>query len=340
MKNVRFCGFVVFYLFSSLFLSVKGQYVPQKGDHLRNYKDVAVKYLDKDKVETIDIQEARYFVIFQEDNLGETHGTELIFYLDSTLFTRKNYNRGVLNGLFSAYYPNQNLQSQGEYSKGMQIGLWQYWYENGQMKEERFYSKEIQEKRAQNFPYYQIYNIWSEAGEQTVKDGSGLYDGDSEPYIYNPDVDIFAQGNLTNGFRTGLWVGTRETGEKYYEEEYKNGLLIKGISYDSANNTYTYNIIEEIALPKNGIEAFYRQLSKYIIYPKSARKKGIEGRVFIQFVVNKTGNLEDIKVLKGISPDCDQAAVNALKQMPPWNPGLIRGQVVRQKMSIPILFKL
>ncbi|MDX2303985.1 MAG: TonB family protein [Microscillaceae bacterium] len=237
------------------------------------------------------------------------------------MYVEAYYHHGVLDGILSAYYPNQNLKLSGKYSEGDQIGLWQYWYENGQLRENRFYIKEIQDKAVVNFPHYQIYNAWTETGEQTVKDGNGFYYGNIEQHLYYQDK-IYAKGALKDGFRTGLWTGTRETVEKYYEEEYVKGLLIKGTSYDLYNNTYEYTELEKYASPKDGMEALYREINEHLVYPKSARRKGIEARVIIQFVVNKTGNLEDIKVLKGISPDCDQAAVDALKKTSAWKPDI------------------
>ena len=66
---------------------------------------------------------------------------------------------------------------------------------------------------------------------------------------------------------------------------------------------------------------------------------GIEGRVYVQFIVERDGSLTDIKVVKGIGAGCDEEAVKVLKNSPKWKPGKQRGKAVRQKMTQPITFK-
>lgn len=78
---------------------------------------------------------------------------------------------------------------------------------------------------------------------------------------------------------------------------------------------------------------------KNVHYTEIARRAEIEGRVSIEFVVNKMGEIEDAKVLKGISGDLDLIALNAVKQAK-FNPGLQRGKPVNVRMVIPIVFKL
>ncbi len=99
-------------------------------------------------------------------------------------------------------------------------------------------------------------------------------------------------------------------------------------------------VVEETAEPKGGMAAFYKYVGKEMNYPKQARRMGVEGRVFVQFVVDKDGSLTDIKVLKGIGSGCDEEAIRVLKAAPKWKPGKQRGRPVKQRMSIPIVFKL
>lgn len=99
-------------------------------------------------------------------------------------------------------------------------------------------------------------------------------------------------------------------------------------------------IVEDQPEPPGGMAEFYKQIGKTLEYPKQARRMGIEGRVFVQFVVDKDGSLGDIKVVKGIGSGCDEAAVEALKKMPKWKPGKQRGRPVKVRMSLPIMFKL
>ena len=100
-----------------------------------------------------------------------------------------------------------------------------------------------------------------------------------------------------------------------------------------------FAIVEEPASFPGGIQAFYTYLSKELKYPRQAQRMGIEGRVFVQFVVEKNGTLTDIKMVKGIGAGCDEEAVRVLKNSPTWKPGKQRGKPVRQKMIQNILFK-
>ncbi|MEO1654471.1 MAG: TonB family protein, partial [Bacteroidota bacterium] len=102
-----------------------------------------------------------------------------------------------------------------------------------------------------------------------------------------------------------------------------------------------FMVVEEMPLPPGGMEAFYQDLAQEIKYPVKARKAGIEGRVFVQFVVDNDGALKKFNVLKGVSPEIDAEALRALKAASPkWAPGKQRGRNVRVLMSMPIMFKL
>jgi protein TonB len=83
----------------------------------------------------------------------------------------------------------------------------------------------------------------------------------------------------------------------------------------------------------------FESILKNVYYTEIARRAQIEGRISIGFVVNKTGEIEDAKVLKGISEDLDMIALNAVKRIK-FTPGLQRGKPVKVTMVIPILFKL
>ena len=75
-------------------------------------------------------------------------------------------------------------------------------------------------------------------------------------------------------------------------------------------------------------------------YPSQARRMGIEGRVFVEFIVDKDGTLTNVKAIKGIGAGCDEEAERVIKNHPKWNPGKQRGKAVKQKIVLPITFKL
>src|SRR5262245_17694154 len=97
---------------------------------------------------------------------------------------------------------------------------------------------------------------------------------------------------------------------------------------------------EQSAEPKGGFAAFYKYVGDNFKYPPQARRIGIEGRVFVEFVINKDGMLTEVKAVKGIGAGCDEEAVRVIQSAPPWNPGKQRGKPVRQRYTLPIIFKL
>ena len=89
-----------------------------------------------------------------------------------------------------------------------------------------------------------------------------------------------------------------------------------------------------------GVEAMMAFISKNITYPESAKEKGVQGRVFVQFVINKNGSICDIKVMKGVSAELNNEAISVIKKMPNWIPGKNNGEAVRSRATLPIYFKL
>jgi protein TonB len=101
-----------------------------------------------------------------------------------------------------------------------------------------------------------------------------------------------------------------------------------------------FQIVENPASFKGGIGAFYKYVQKNMKYPSQAQRMGLEGKVFVQFVVGKDGRISDVQILRGIGAGCDEEAIKVLKNSPAWSPGKQRGRPVRQRMVLPITFKL
>ncbi|WKN44325.1 M56 family metallopeptidase [Tunicatimonas pelagia] len=100
-----------------------------------------------------------------------------------------------------------------------------------------------------------------------------------------------------------------------------------------------FTVVENQPEPVGGLGEFYQHIMNNMKYPKEAREKGIEGKVFVQFVVNEYGELTDFQALKGIGAGCDEEAVRVLEEAPAWNPGTTDGKPVPVRMVLPITFK-
>ena len=101
-----------------------------------------------------------------------------------------------------------------------------------------------------------------------------------------------------------------------------------------------FMVVEDQPEPQGGIQAFYEYVGKNMKYPSQARRMGIEGKVFVQFVVDKDGTITQVQAIKGIGAGCDEEAVRVLQNAPKWKPGKQRGRPVRVRMVLPITFKL
>lgn len=111
--------------------------------------------------------------------------------------------------------------------------------------------------------------------------------------------------------------------------------------YSPAETDTVYLSSEQLPEFPGGQKAMFQYISNNVIYPLSARKNGTQGRAVCQFVVNKSGDLADIVVVKSSGDNSlDQEAVRVLMSMPKWNPGRSNGEIVRVKYTVPVIFKI
>ena len=101
-----------------------------------------------------------------------------------------------------------------------------------------------------------------------------------------------------------------------------------------------YQIVEEMPQYPGGEQALMEFIAKSVVYPEEAKEKNISGRVFVSFVIEKDGSVNEVKVLRGIGGGCDEEAVRVIKSMPKWEPGKMKGKPVRVSYQIPFNFKL
>jgi TonB family protein len=106
----------------------------------------------------------------------------------------------------------------------------------------------------------------------------------------------------------------------------------------SENKIFT--VVEAYPEFEGGPGALRQRIMQEVKYPLAARQKNAEGRVDVQFVVDKDGSLSDLRVANGFDPDCDAEALRVLKSLPAFKPATQNGRAVRVRMVIPIIFKL
>ena len=112
------------------------------------------------------------------------------------------------------------------------------------------------------------------------------------------------------------------------------------IEDDEVVEQEVFTIVEEMPSYPGGEAKMYEYLGKNIKYPQIARESGIQGRVFVNYVVEPDGSVSNVKVLRGIGGGCDEEAMRVVKAMPKWKPGKQRGKAVRVSYTLPVVFKL
>ncbi len=112
------------------------------------------------------------------------------------------------------------------------------------------------------------------------------------------------------------------------------------ITEQSEDGSEIFTIVEETATPTNGMDGFYTFIKTNLSYPQTARDKRTEGKVFVQFIINEDGRLSDVTVIKGLGDGCDEEAIRVVGLSPNWKPGKQKGIPVKQRMVLPITFKL
>lgn len=124
------------------------------------------------------------------------------------------------------------------------------------------------------------------------------------------------------------------TGEIIFEEP------VEEVLKEESDEDVIFTVVEQQAEFDGGFEAMAKFIGKNMKYPAQARRMGVEGSVFVSFVVDKEGNISDPQVIKGISADCDKEAIRVVKAMPPWKPGKQNGKPVKSRFVLPIKFRL
>ena len=101
-----------------------------------------------------------------------------------------------------------------------------------------------------------------------------------------------------------------------------------------------FTVVEQQPEFQGGYEAMINFIKKNLRYPASARRMGVDGTVYVQFVVGKDGSISEVKTIRGISADCDREAERVVKAMPSWKAGRQNGKPVFVRFVLPIRFKL
>lgn len=101
-----------------------------------------------------------------------------------------------------------------------------------------------------------------------------------------------------------------------------------------------FTMVEVMPEFPDGTKALIKYLSENMKYPADAEMSRTQGRVIAQFIVNKDGSICDVKIVRGVYESLDNEALRLIKEMPKWKPGMEKGEVVRVKYTVPVVFRL
>ena len=101
-----------------------------------------------------------------------------------------------------------------------------------------------------------------------------------------------------------------------------------------------YDVVEQMPSFNGGNMALMKYIENHLSYPVVAEREGIQGRVILQFIVEKDGRLSDIRVARSVDPQLDAEAVRIVASMPEWIPGRNGDEVVRVRYTLPVTFRL
>lgn len=206
-----------------------------------------------------------------------------------------------------------------------------------------------------NCSYYSIVNHNApNVGETVVRQYYKSGQNKSERYYKSYDKKIlhgkvkewYSSGQIRriidykDGQLNGELLTYWDNGKIKRKDIYENGELLEGKVWNADGKEamyYDYEILPEFP---GGINGLVQYLIANLKYPKKSQKKQIEGRVLLNFVVEKDGSVSNIRVVESVNEEMDNEAIRVVKKMPKWSPGLQDGEKVKVHFNLPVKFSL
>lgn len=223
-------------------------------------------------------------------------------------------------GRYTAYFPSGKTKAAGVYEGGDMKGRQMQYYPNGNL-----YC--IITYNSSGVGYFG--ECRDSTGVILTTNGNGTWKQFDDNF-----TEVTAEGPMENGLQEGVWRFKKSTTESL-TATFKHG---REVQLPNSARDSAYRPVEVVPSYPGGIEAFYQFIVKNIKYPRVAKENGTKGKIIVTFVVERDGQLVDVKVARGIGDGCDEEAVRVIKLTSPWKPGLQGGKPVRVAYSVPINF--
>lgn len=318
-----------FYIISLFLVNVTGAYAQRQN-----------VYFIKNNGKYVDTRDsADYIRVVREPDSASTLYNVFEFYLNGSpklIGKSLKIEPPQYEGQCVTYHSNGKRESVVNYKNGVKAGEDMEFYPNGRLYIQFSYPQDNKDHVADRLGGYLITANKDSLGNDQVTDGNGYYKGYNDKFTY-----VEEEGLVKNGKREGQWKGNYQNIGTTFIETYNNGELMSGVATTKEGKASNYSKSREV-LPqfKGGVEGFARFLSRNIKYPEDALKAGVQGKVILEFVVEKDGSLSDINVIKSVAPILDNEAIRVLNNSPKWLPGTRFGLPARVQYSVPVGFAL
>jgi protein TonB len=159
-------------------------------------------------------------------------------------------------------------------------------------------------------------------------------------YHYFSDSTIHIRGNYSKGLLDGKLFSFYADGKKRREDFYQNGKLISGNCFTNDGKDTNYFVFEKDAEFPGGMSELIPWIAQTIIYPPAAIEQGVQGKVYVSFLVEKDGSVSEITIDRGVSAEIDEEVKRLMQIMPAWKPAELDGRLVRSGFRLPVNFRL
>lgn len=198
---------------------------------------------------------------------------------------------------------------------------------------------------------YDFIKVWKKNGYINYYDSLGRITS-KYTYVYNnlngPFYQYFENGVInikgtyfSNNYTDSLFTFYK-SGSPRRIDLYKSGSFVSGKCYTSEGKDTLHFPFEKVAEYPGGFVAMSQFIVKNLIYPSVAIEANLQGKCYLKFKIDETGNINDVTIVKGVPgcPECDKEASRVIQSMGKWNPGEIDGYLVDHWFQTPINFKL
>jgi TonB family protein len=243
---------------------------------------------------------------------GKTEGLWISNYETGELYSKVNYVKGGQEGEAFYYSKKGKLLQEGSYEKGDRKGLWKQYNENGE--------------------------LYSEINYQ-----DNMFEGDAT-YYENGKITI--AGKFSKGERVLSWKFYDQRGKLKYSTDYGYSFDVpkeKKLSYNELpekKKETVYTIIEQMPAFPGGESMMMEFIQKNISYPREAMENGFSGTVYVNFVVDNTGEISQVNIIRGVQKSLNEESLRIVKSMPRWSPGMQSGRPVWVSFNLPIKYTL